>query len=177
MKCFRLRCYVNNSFLVFHQGTKHWKTIKHSRFALVFHTVFSCLDPLMKHSNSLFTYNINNEFVCVFAVYINMTLFNNYYWMRLSMIWRIIKPEVIKANSSLDNSSCCAKTEFNNCLIIYFKNSKQTEAISILFVLSKKQFLKAHTDRTRFGNATRIFSFQWHLTLIFFNVFQIFWTT
>ena len=59
MKCFRLRCYVNNSFLVFHQGTKHSKTIKHSRFALVFHTVFSCLDPLMKHSNSLFTYNIH----------------------------------------------------------------------------------------------------------------------
>ena len=58
MTCFRLRCYVNNSFLVFHQGTKHSKTIKHSRFALVFHTVFSCLDPLMKHSNSLFTYNI-----------------------------------------------------------------------------------------------------------------------
>ena len=58
MKCFRLRCYVNNSFLVFHQGTKHSKTIKHSRFALVFHTVFSCLDPLMKHSNSLFTYNV-----------------------------------------------------------------------------------------------------------------------
>ena len=57
MKCFRLRCCVNNSFLVFHQGTKHSKTIKHSRFALAFHTVFSCLDPLMKHSNSLFTYN------------------------------------------------------------------------------------------------------------------------
>ena len=61
MKCFRLRCYVNNSFLVFHQGTKHSKTIKHSRFALVFHTVFSCLDPLMKHSNSLFTYNISSD--------------------------------------------------------------------------------------------------------------------
>ena len=60
MKCFRLRCYVNNSFLVFHQGTKHSKTIKHSRFALVFHTVCSCLDPLMKHSNSLFTYNVNS---------------------------------------------------------------------------------------------------------------------
>ena len=61
MKCFRWRCYVNNSFLVFHQGTKHSKTIKHSRFALVFHTVFSCLDPLMKHSNSLFTYNITHH--------------------------------------------------------------------------------------------------------------------
>jgi hypothetical protein len=37
--------------------------------------------------------------------------------------------------------------------------------------------LKAQTDRTRIGNATRIFSFQWHLILIFFNVFQIFGTT
>jgi hypothetical protein len=36
---------------------------------------------------------------------------------------------------------------------------------------------KAHTDRTRFGNATRISSFQWHLTLIFFNVFEIVGTT
>jgi hypothetical protein len=61
MKCFRLRRCVNNSFLVFHQGTKHSKTIKHSRFALVFHTVFSCLDPLMKHSNSLFTYNVKYD--------------------------------------------------------------------------------------------------------------------
>jgi hypothetical protein len=63
MKCFRLRCYVNNSFIVFHQGTKHSKTIKHSRFALVFHTVFSCLGPLMKHSNSLFTYNLKNSLI------------------------------------------------------------------------------------------------------------------
>jgi hypothetical protein len=37
--------------------------------------------------------------------------------------------------------------------------------------------IKVHTHRTRFGNATRIFSFQSHLTLIFFNVFQIFGTT
>jgi hypothetical protein len=37
--------------------------------------------------------------------------------------------------------------------------------------------LKVHTDRTRFGNATRIFNFQWHLTSIFFYVFQIFGTT
>jgi hypothetical protein len=36
--------------------------------------------------------------------------------------------------------------------------------------------VKAHTDRTRFGNATRIFNFQWHLTSIFFYVFQIFGT-
>ena len=69
MKCFRLRCYVNNSFLVFHQGTKHSKTIKHSRFALVFHTVFSCLDPLMKHSNSLFTYNIQTRKIIVLLLF------------------------------------------------------------------------------------------------------------
>jgi hypothetical protein len=75
----------------------------------------------------------------VFLLYIS--IFNNYYWMRLSTIWRIIKPEVIKANWGLDNSSCCAKTEFNNCFIIYFTNSKQTEIICILFVLRKKQFL------------------------------------
>jgi hypothetical protein len=28
-------------------------------------------------------------------------------------------------------------------------------------------WLKVHTDRTRLGNATRIFNFQWHLTLLF----------
>jgi hypothetical protein len=34
------------------------------------------------------------------------------------------------------------KTEFNNCFIIYLKNSKQKEeAICILFVLRKKQFV------------------------------------
>jgi hypothetical protein len=37
--------------------------------------------------------------------------------------------------------------------------------------------IKVHIDRTRFGNATRIFNFQWHLTSIFFYVFQIFGTT
>jgi hypothetical protein len=37
--------------------------------------------------------------------------------------------------------------------------------------------LKVHTDRTRFGNATRIFNFQLHLTSIFFYVFWIFGTT
>jgi hypothetical protein len=36
--------------------------------------------------------------------------------------------------------------------------------------------VKVHTDRTRFGNATRIFNFQWHITSIFFYVFQIFGT-
>jgi hypothetical protein len=33
---------------------------------------------------------------------------------------------LITANWGLDNSSHCAKTEFNNCFIIYLKNSKQT---------------------------------------------------
>jgi hypothetical protein len=51
------------------------------------------------------------------------------------------------------------------------------EASSVVKFLVAQYRLKAHTDRTRFGNATRIFSFQWHLTLIFFNVFQIFGTT
>ena len=91
MKCFRLRCYVNNSFLVFHQGTKHSKTIKHSRFALVFHTVFSCLDPLMKHSNSLFTYNIkvvkisknNNSTIRIFIT------------QAVSSVYQILVPQYI----------------------------------------------------------------------------------
>ena len=77
MKCFRLRCYVNNSFLVFHQGTKHSKTIKHSRFALVFHTVFSCLDPLMKHSNSLFTYNMQTRVFNAMRTLPDLTSYEN----------------------------------------------------------------------------------------------------
>jgi hypothetical protein len=48
------------------------------------------------------------------------------------------------ANWGIDNSSYCAKTKLNNCFIIYLKNSKQTEAICILFVLRKKQFLVRH---------------------------------
>ena len=32
-----------------------------------------------------------------------------------------------------------------------------------------RTFVKAHTDRTRFGNATRISSFQWHLTFQCFS--------
>jgi hypothetical protein len=44
---------------------------------------------------------------------------------------------LITANWGLDNSSYCAKTEFNNCFIIYLKKSRQTEAICILFVLRK----------------------------------------
>ena len=57
--------------------------------------------------------------------------------MRLNTIWRIIKPEVavinrsqrlklITVNWGLDNSSYLdrAKTEFNNCFIVYLKYSK-----------------------------------------------------
>ena len=50
MKCFHLRCCVNNSFLVIHQGNQTLENNKTYRF----HTVFSCFDPLMKHSNSVF---------------------------------------------------------------------------------------------------------------------------
>ena len=61
MKCFRLRCCVNNSFLVIHQGNQTLENNKtlalHARVSyrfLVFHT-------LMKHSNSLFTYNFKDQ--------------------------------------------------------------------------------------------------------------------
>ena len=89
MKCFRLRCYVNNSFLVFHQGTKHSKTKKHSRFALVFHTVFSCLDPLMKHSNSLFTYNLTTN-NCIHSY--NTRSCNNLHLPKANTNWGKLRP-------------------------------------------------------------------------------------
>jgi hypothetical protein len=40
--------------------------------------------------------------------------------------WARYEELLITANWGLDNSSYCAKTEFNNCFIIYLKNSKQT---------------------------------------------------
>ena len=43
----------------------------------------------------------------------------NNYWMRLSMIARIIKAEVCVTNRSLDNSRYHAKTESNNCFIMH----------------------------------------------------------
>jgi hypothetical protein len=46
----------------------------------------------------------------------------------------------VTANWGLDNSSYRAKTEFNNCFIIYLKNSKQTEALYFICIM-KKQFL------------------------------------
>jgi hypothetical protein len=44
-------------------------------------------------------------------------------------------------------------------------------------IAAKIARVMVHTDRTRFGNATRIFNFQLHLTSIFFYVFQIFGTS
>ena len=37
-----------------------------------------------------------------------------------------------------------------------------------------EESLKAHTDRTRFGNATRILDFQCRLALVFFHFSQTF---
>ena len=55
-----------------------------------------------------------------------------------AVINRSRRLRLITANWGLDNSSYCAKTEFNNCFIIYLKKSKLTEAICILFVKLKK---------------------------------------
>ena len=64
MKCFRLRCCVNNSFLVIHQGNQTLENNKTLALrARVSYRFLACLDPLMKHSNSLFTYNIIIEFI------------------------------------------------------------------------------------------------------------------
>jgi hypothetical protein len=45
---------------------------------------------------------------------------------KFAVINRSRRLRLITANWGLDNSSYCAKTEFNNCFIIYLKNSKQT---------------------------------------------------
>jgi hypothetical protein len=60
---------------------------------------------------------------------------------KFAVINRSRRLRFITANWGLDNSSYCATIEFNNCFIIYLKNSKQTKAICILFVLRKKQFV------------------------------------
>ena len=41
----------------------------------------------------------------------------------------------------------------------------------LVIILRRTLYLKAHTDQTRFGNATRILDFQCRLTLILFHVF------
>ena len=76
-------------------------------------------------------------------------IISNNYWMRLSMISRIIKTEVcvicrsrrlrqITQTRGFDNSGYHAKTEFNNCFIIHFSHnsSSETEAkrSAILFL-------------------------------------------
>ena len=44
---------------------------------------------------------------------------------KFAVINRSRRLRLIMANWGLDNSSYCVKTEFNNCFIIYLKNSKQ----------------------------------------------------
>ena len=52
----------------------------------------------------------------------------------------------------------------------------QTSPGLILYDLLRRQirYIKAHTDRTRFGNATRIVDFQCRSALIFFHCSQTF---
>jgi hypothetical protein len=42
--------------------------------------------------------------------------------LKFAVINRNRRLRLITANWGLDNSSYCAKTEFNNCFIIYLKN-------------------------------------------------------
>jgi hypothetical protein len=91
--------------------------------------------------------------------------------MRLSTIWRIIKPEIcrylrhITANWGLDNSSYCAKTEFNNCFIIYLKHSKQTFVFYLYY--EKKQFLSP--------SAAIVASYQWRQRVNMILVVIVIW--
>ena len=68
---------------------------------------------------------------------------------KFAVINRSRRLRLITANWGLDNSSYCAKTEFNNCFIIYLKNSKQTEAICILFVIRKNPSSSSYQWRQR----------------------------
>jgi hypothetical protein len=66
----------------------------------------------------------------------------------------------------------------NTSEFIIMINSRHILNLPCIMINSRRLTPKGrHTDRTRFGNATRIVSFQWHLTLIFFNVLQILGTT
>ena len=60
--------------------------------------------------------------------------------MRSSRIWRIIKAEVCdNTNRGLNNSSYPARTEFNNCFIIFWKYFKLS--LNACFVSKKTQVL------------------------------------
>jgi hypothetical protein len=50
---------------------------------------------------------------------------------KFAVINRSRRLRLITANWGLDNSSYCAKTESNNCFIIYLKNSKHLYFICI----------------------------------------------
>jgi hypothetical protein len=62
----------------------------------------------------------------------------NNYWIRFSHDMKNYQARSLPANWGLDNSSYCAKTEINNCFIIYLKNSKH---LYFICINKKKQFL------------------------------------
>jgi hypothetical protein len=83
--------------------------------------------------------------------------------MRLSTIWRISSPKfvvinrsrrlrLITANWGLDNSSYCAKTKFNNCFIIYLKNSKFLVSPSAAVVVIISMASASRYDSRRHSN-------------------------
>ena len=58
-------------------------------------------------------------------------------------------------------------------ILLFSKLTKKTKT-GRQYSKALKIPLKAHTDRTRFGNATQISDFQCRLALIFFHFFQTF---
>jgi hypothetical protein len=84
---------------------------------------------------------------------------------KFAVINRSRRLRLITANWGLDNSSYCAKTKFNNCFIIYLKNSKQN--ICILFVLRKKQLLSP--------SAAVVASYQWRQRVNMILVVIVIW--
>jgi hypothetical protein len=92
--------------------------------------------------------------------------------MKLSTVWRMIKPEVsrsrrlrlITANWGLHNSSYCAKTEFNNCFIIFLKNSKH---LYFICIKKKNQFLSP--------SAAVVASYQWRQRVNMILVVIVIW--
>ena len=71
-----------------------------------------------------------------FCLLYSCYLINNY-WMRSRKIWGIIKAEADSTNRRLNNSSYSARTEFNNCFIIFWKYFKLS--LNACFVSKKTQ--------------------------------------
>jgi hypothetical protein len=86
---------------------------------------------------------------------------------KFAVINRSRRLRLITANWGLDNSSYCAKTEFNNCFIICLIKKLKTN-ICILFVLRKKQFLYS-------PSAAVVASYQWRQRVNMILVVIVIW--